>query len=48
MLENLIANESDEEGYIAIHTHKTGKYGRWLVDIKNVNIVLAQKWPYNA
>ena len=48
MLENLIATESDEEGYVVIHTQKTGKYGRWLVDIKNVNVVLAQRWPYEA
>ncbi len=46
MLQNLIATQSDDEGYVAIHTLKTGKFGRWLVDIKNVNTVLAQKWPY--
>ena len=48
MLENLIATESEEEGYVVIHTQKTGKYGRCLVDIKNVNVVLAQRWPYEA
>jgi len=46
MLENLIAKQSDEEGYVVIHTGKTGKYGRWLVEIKEVNKVLAEKWPY--
>tara|TARA_Y100001970_G_scaffold132338_1_gene163243 strand:- start:5776 stop:6087 length:312 start_codon:yes stop_codon:yes gene_type:complete len=46
MLENLIAMQTDEEGYIIIHTGKTGKYGRWLVKIKEVNKVLAEKWPY--
>tara|TARA_Y100000401_G_C8304107_1_gene215900 strand:+ start:720 stop:1019 length:300 start_codon:yes stop_codon:yes gene_type:complete len=46
MLENLIATQCDEEGYFEITTSKTGKYGRWIVDIKNVNSVLAEKWPY--
>ena len=46
MLENLIATQSDEEGYFTISTGKTGKYGRWLVDIHGVNKVLAEKWPY--
>lgn len=46
MLENLIATQSDEEGYFTISTEKTGKYGRWLVDIHGVNKVLAEKWPY--
>ena len=46
MLENLIATQCDNEGYFDITTSKTGKYGRWIVDIKNVNSVLAEKWPY--
>ena len=46
MLENLIAMERDEEGYFTITTHKTGKYGRWIVYIPNVNNTLAVKWPY--
>ena len=46
MLENLIATQSDEEGYFVISTEKTGKYGRWIVDIEGVNSVLAEKWPY--
>ena len=29
-----------------IKTGKTGKYGRWLVDIPNVNIAMAERWPY--
>ena len=45
-LENLIAVECDEEGYFSISTHKTGKYGRWIVYIPNVNNTLAVKWPY--
>ena len=39
-------NESDPDGDITIKTHKTGKYGRWLVDIDNVNKVLEEKRPY--
>ena len=46
MLENLIAMERDEAGYFTITTHKTGKYGRWIVYIPNVNNTLAEKWPY--
>ena len=46
MLENLIAIQSDEEGYFTVLTGKTGKYGRWLVNIDGVNSVLAEKWPY--
>ena len=46
MLENLIAMECDEEGYFSIRTHKTGKYGRWIVYIPNVNNTLAEKWTY--
>jgi len=46
MLENLIATQCDDDGYFEITTSKTGKYGRWIVDIKNVNCILAEKWPY--
>ena len=46
MLESLIESEADPDGYITIKTHKTGKYGRWLVDIDNVNSALAETWPY--
>ena len=46
MLENLIASVRDEDGYFTVRTEKTGKYGRWIVDIDNVNSVLAERWPY--
>ena len=46
MLESLISEQSDEQGYFEITTGKTGKYGRWLVTIDGVNTVLAKKWPY--
>jgi len=46
MLESLIEDEADPDGYITIKTHKTGKYGRWLVEIENVNSELALRWPY--
>ena len=42
----LIEGEKDEEGWIIIKTGKTGKYGRWLVDIQNVNMAMAERWPY--
>tara|TARA_R100001163_G_C5063814_1_gene201209 strand:- start:1855 stop:2166 length:312 start_codon:yes stop_codon:yes gene_type:complete len=46
MLENLVIANQDNEGYVIINTNKTGKYGRWLVNIEGVNSVLAEKWPY--
>jgi len=45
-LERLLKEQEDKEGYITISTAKTGKYGRWLIDIDDVNTVLAQEWPY--
>ena len=46
MLENLIMCKQDDDGYVIIKTHKTGKYGRWLVEIDGVNTILAERWPY--
>ena len=46
MLENLIASVRDGDGYFTVPTEKTGKYGRWIVDIDQVNSVLAERWPY--
>lgn len=39
-------DESDEELWVTIKTSKTGKYGRWIVDIDGVNSILAEEWPY--
>ena len=36
-----------DKGEITIKTSKTGKYGRWIVEIKNVTDELAKIWPYN-
>jgi micrococcal nuclease len=36
----------DKNGYVTIKTGKTGKYGRWLVDVVGVNDVLEEIWPY--
>ena len=46
VLTYLLEQQKDEEGYVMIETGKTGKYGRWLVDIKGVNESLAKVWPY--
>jgi len=46
ILVDLLNKQKDEEGYIMIKTEKTGKYGRWLVDIEGVNESLAKVWPY--
>lgn len=45
-LQLLLEGEEDEDGWITIRTGKTGKYGRWLVDIEHVNITMAERWPY--
>ena len=39
--------EFDEEWWITIKTSKTGKFGRWLVDIDGVNNKLKEIWPYD-
>jgi len=46
LLKYLLALNADQEGYIIIETHKTGKYGRWLVSIENINSAMADRWPY--
>ena len=48
MLTNLLTAYSDDDGLLNIKTEKTGKYGRWLVEIEGVNSVLAEKWPYQS
>lgn len=45
-LRDLLEQNKDEDGNITIKSKKTGKYGRWLVEIEGVNTILAQKWPY--
>ena len=45
-LADLLTAQTDEKGYVQIRTGKTGKYGRWLVDIEGVNESLAKVWPY--
>ena len=46
ILIDLLNEQKDEEEYVMIQTGKTGKYGRWLVDIPGVNESLAKVWPY--
>ena len=46
MLETLLEKEKDGDGYVTLCTEKTGKYGRWLVEIAGVNSTLAEIWPY--
>jgi micrococcal nuclease len=45
-LASLLEENTDEDGYVSIKSTKTGKFGRWLVEITGVNQVLEQKWPY--
>ena len=46
VLIELLNKQKDEDDYLMIKTGKTGKYGRWLVDIEGVNKSLAKVWPY--
>tara|TARA_R100000664_G_C2719205_1_gene113266 strand:- start:311 stop:613 length:303 start_codon:yes stop_codon:yes gene_type:complete len=46
VLTNLLNEKKDEEDYVKIQTTKTGKYGRWLVNIEGINESLAKVWPY--
>ena len=43
---SLLKEQTSEDGYVVIRTNKTGKYGRWLVEIKGVTDELAKEWPY--
>ena len=45
---NLMHENLDKEGYLYFTTHKTGKYGRWIIDIPVVNSALAEIWPYDG
>jgi hypothetical protein len=36
------------EGSVLIKTNKTGKYGRWIVEIQGVTDELAKIWPYDS
>ena len=45
-LASLLEENADKDGYVSVKSTKTGKYGRWLVEIEGVNPVLEQKWPY--
>ncbi len=41
-------DKPDEECWVKIRTTKTGKYGRWLVDIPGVTDILKETWPYKG
>jgi micrococcal nuclease len=47
LLERLIVENSDPDGYIYLISNKTGKYGRWLLDSSPINSVLAVNYPYD-
>jgi micrococcal nuclease len=44
--DQLFGVDGDRAGYITIRTEKTGKFGRWLVEIEGVTDRLAEIWPY--
>jgi micrococcal nuclease len=41
-----VAEIKGDEMWVIIKTQKTGKYGRWLVEIDGVTDRLAEVWPY--
>jgi len=43
-----IGNIVYPELWVKIRTEKTGKYGRWLVDIPGVTDILRETWPYKG
>ena len=47
LLATMLKDITDEEGYVEIDVHKTGKFGRWLVEIDNINKTLGERWPYD-
>jgi hypothetical protein len=38
------SNESDDEIWVKIRTHKTGTYGCWVVEIDGVTGKLSEGW----
>ncbi|HAT63527.1 MAG TPA: hypothetical protein DCS66_02855, partial [Flavobacteriaceae bacterium] len=50
-LKKLIVANMDDRGNVNVRTYKTGKYGRWLVEIGEngtVNKAMAEKWPWHG
>lgn len=45
MLSGLLDARADAQGFVYITTKKTGKYGRWLVNIPFVNSAMERYWP---
>ena len=41
-------NASNTDLYVTIKTEKTGKFGRWIVEIPGVTDKLAERWPYKG
>ena len=39
---------STQDEIVTIRTSKTGKYGRWIVEIPGVTDKLAEIWPYKG
>ena len=45
VLRGLLDSATDRDGFENITTKKTGKYGRWLVNIPFVNSGMSRYWP---
>lgn len=48
LLERLISEEKDHNGYITFKSVKTGKYGRWLFWNDFINMTMMLNYPYNT
>jgi micrococcal nuclease len=47
LLERLITENLDGEGYFWFESIKTGKYGRWILNSQPITSVLALNYPYD-
>lgn len=47
LLERLIVENLDDEGYFWFESIKTGKYGRWILNSQPITSVLALNYPYD-
>ena len=48
LLNHLLVQQTDKDGYFLLNSKGLDKYGRWLADIDGVNIALKERWPYKS
>jgi hypothetical protein len=47
LLERLIEEQTDEDGYFRFSSIKTDKYGRWLLNARPLTSIMAVQYPYD-